>query len=127
LSETQQSLLNSEVLSQTMEESHLVIGISPKPKSSLQNPIATLYLKKVAIGPKVINTIVHIKNLLQLKGIFEDEIEEILLQDGDERLAGVIEKAGKDEFPLIFVQDVCIGVRQVLHLCRLLTLFTDRE
>ncbi len=93
-----------------IEESHLELGISPKEKT-IQNAIATLYLRKTSIGPKIINTIVHIKNLLQLKGIFEDEIEEVLLTDG-ERMRAVMEKNnGKDEFPVIFIQDTCIGVR----------------
>jgi glutaredoxin len=86
----------------------LEFGVSPKQKSAL-NSIAILYLKKTTIGPKVISTIVHIKNLLQLKGIFEDEIEEILLTEEDPRIQTIFEKTGKDEFPVIFIQEVCIG------------------
>jgi len=91
-----------------LEQSNLELGISPKEKS-IQNAIATLYLKKTTIGPKIINTIVHIKNLLQLKGIFEDEIEEVLLSDGEKMKAMVEKNDGKDEFPIVFIQDVCIG------------------
>ncbi len=88
-----------------------LFGASP-PQKSLTNPCATLYLKRTSVGPKLINTIVHIKNLLQLKGIDEEEIEEIFLQEDEQRYKDVLEKAnGKEEFPIIFVSDVYIGVR----------------
>lgn len=100
-----------------------LLGVSP-PQKSLTNPCATLYLKRTSVGPKLINTIVHIKNLLQLKGIDEEEIEEIFLQEDEQRLKDVLEKAnGKEEFPIIFVSDVYIGVGAFVFRSDFLTIF----
>jgi glutaredoxin len=92
----------------------LLLANSPPSKSGFfegKFVKARLYLKGGAIGPKVINTVVHIKNLLQLKGINEEDVEEIVIdQNDEEKLRQIQEQANATELPIVFVHDVAVGV-----------------
>ncbi len=76
-----------------------------------------IYIPRSIIGPKVINAVIHIKNLLQLKGIYEEEIQEIILEEHETiRQQTILDQVSKGqtgvnkEFPLIFIHNIPIGV-----------------
>jgi len=84
------------------------------PKKNSQKSRAQIYLKRENIGPKLINSIVYAKNLLQLKGIFENEIEEIVLEENEDAQANqILEQIGgissRKDFPVIFINEIPIG------------------
>jgi len=86
---------------------------SPQINRSIK-PRAQIYLKRNTISPKIINSIIYTKNLLQLKGISEEEIEEIVLEDDQEVQAHqILEQIGgiqkKKDFPVIYILNTPIG------------------
>jgi hypothetical protein len=70
-----------------------------------------LFVRKGFIGPKLINTLIHVKNLLNLKGIFEGEIQEILLDNDHTKdpvdlkeITERLEFSKGPKFPIIFIR-----------------------
>lgn len=80
-------------------------------KKNIKKNKAIIYVNKNFIGPKLINTMIHIKNLLQLKGIYEEDIEEIILQENDYNLINkIMLETNVTDFPIIYILNQPVGV-----------------
>mmetsp|Transcript_25638 Transcript_25638/g.36010 ORF Transcript_25638/g.36010 Transcript_25638/m.36010 type:complete len:302 (-) Transcript_25638:130-1035(-) len=102
-----------------MESTKDTFSTSPPEKNwfGTQQPEAQLYLLKNTIGPRVINSIIHTKNLLNVKGIREHDIQEILIDEDPEewKFKRVPEEVTnfltkhQSSSPIIVVHNVFIG------------------
>eukprot|EP01116_Phalansterium_solitarium_P010340 TRINITY_DN2502_c0_g1_i1.p2 TRINITY_DN2502_c0_g1~~TRINITY_DN2502_c0_g1_i1.p2 ORF type:complete len:347 (-),score=108.88 TRINITY_DN2502_c0_g1_i1:847-1887(-) len=84
--------------------SHLP-GMQNTPNKPQKSPRAVLLLHKGVVGPRLITDTIHTKNLLQLKGIAEDEIEVRELDSAQIGAQGL----GDGDWPLIQVEGTHIG------------------
>jgi len=92
---------------------------TPHKKSFSSHPHAQIFFFRDSIGPKLINSIVYVKNLLQLKGIGEEDIEEVVLESEFDiqahlildRIKGVVKK----DFPIISVNNCLMGTIATLE------------